>query len=111
MPNLLFYAKGGGAWTHVTFDTVTKTAAGVPTLFAQGDKDLSGWTIGAGAEYKVTRNLVMRAEYNYVDFGSASTSRNVLFGTAAPVLTGTSLARDYASHLNIVKIGAAWLFN
>lgn len=29
-----------------------------------------GWMVGTGVEYAVTNNLILKAEYNYVDFGS-----------------------------------------
>ncbi|WP_280822811.1 outer membrane protein [Pseudaminobacter soli (ex Li et al. 2025)] len=32
----------------------------------------TGWTIGGGVEYAVTGNLLLRGEYRYSDFGSAS---------------------------------------
>lgn len=32
----------------------------------------TGWTIGGGADYAVTDNFVVRAEYRYSDFGSES---------------------------------------
>ena len=39
-------------------------------------KTLAGWTIGAGAEYAFTDNLIGRAEYRYSDFGSADFSNS-----------------------------------
>ena len=32
----------------------------------------TGWTIGAGLDYAMTDNLLLRAEYRYTDFGSES---------------------------------------
>jgi opacity protein-like surface antigen len=29
-----------------------------------------GWIVGAGVEYAVTNNLAVKAEYNYLDFGT-----------------------------------------
>jgi outer membrane immunogenic protein len=40
----------------------------------------TGWTIGAGAEYAVTDNVILRAEYLYTDLGT----RNYLSGTVPP---------------------------
>lgn len=40
----------------------------------------AGWTIGAGAEYAATDNVVLRAEYLYTDLGS----RNYLSGSIPP---------------------------
>ncbi|WP_291571183.1 outer membrane beta-barrel protein [Bradyrhizobium sp.] len=59
----LLYAKGGGAWTHtnssLTFEGVVVDTA----KFSQ-----SGWTAGAGAEWKVAANWSVFAEYNYLGF-------------------------------------------
>lgn len=33
----------------------------------------TGWTIGAGAEYLMTRHWSIFAEYNYMDFGTRRT--------------------------------------
>jgi outer membrane immunogenic protein len=55
------YVKGGLAFGSVEVDT--------------GDKDdnvLWGWTAGVGAEYAVTNNVSVRAEYNYTDLTTDS---------------------------------------
>ena len=39
----------------------------------------NGWTIGAGTEYAVTDNVLLRAEYLYTDLGT----RNYLGGVFA----------------------------
>jgi outer membrane immunogenic protein len=33
-----------------------------------------GWTLGAGAESAISRNLSLKLEYLYLDFGTASTT-------------------------------------
>jgi outer membrane immunogenic protein len=53
------YVKAGLAFGKVEVDT--------------GDKDsntLYGWTAGIGAEYAVTNNVTVRAEYNYTDLAT-----------------------------------------
>jgi opacity protein-like surface antigen len=47
-----------------------------------------GWAVGAGAEYAITRNFTLKAEYLYVDLGdvTANVSGGVgSFGGGAPV--------------------------
>lgn len=42
-----------------------------PPVFGSGFDDTSvGWTIGGGAEYAFTDNLIFRAEYRYSNFGT-----------------------------------------
>jgi outer membrane immunogenic protein len=53
------YLKGGLAFG----DVEVKDATG------KDDKTQLGWTVGAGAEYAVTDNVTVRAEYNYTDLG------------------------------------------
>ncbi|WP_026304546.1 outer membrane protein [Kaistia granuli] len=71
MDNVLFYGTGGAAY------------GSVKTSFDQGDDFGSydgafsasdtqwGWTAGAGVEYAITKNVTLKAEYLYVDLGSA----------------------------------------
>jgi outer membrane immunogenic protein len=54
------YIKGG-----VAFGSVEIKTPGV-----SDDQVLVGWTIGAGAEYLITNNVSVRAEYNYTDLNS-----------------------------------------
>ncbi|MFZ2078740.1 MAG: outer membrane beta-barrel protein [Xanthobacteraceae bacterium] len=45
--------------------------------------------VGAGVEYAVTNNLTLKAEYNYIDFGSESETLTVnasLFGPATATI-------------------------
>lgn len=66
-----------------------------------------GWMVGTGVEYAVTNNLILKAEYNYVDFGSNNetlTINSTLSG-AATASINSKLA------MNVVKFGVNRLFN
>ena len=63
VPNLLVYAKGGGAWTH-TDASLLVSGAVVDT----GSFDQSGWTAGGGAEWMFAPNWSVFAEYDYLGF-------------------------------------------
>jgi outer membrane immunogenic protein len=63
-----------------------------------------GWTVGAGLEYAVTDNLIVRAEYRYADYGSKS----------YPV-TRAGNGREFIAHdidlkTNDVRIGLGYKF-
>jgi len=60
---------------------------------------LSGWTIGAGADFAVTPNLILRAEYLYADYGSST------FGFAGGVDPHVIDLRN-----NIIRGAAIWKF-
>lgn len=54
--NILLFARGGIANARVT-------------LTPGGSVDSTGWTAGGGGELAVTRQLFVRAEYRYSDYG------------------------------------------
>ncbi|MGV7215841.1 outer membrane protein [Bradyrhizobium sp. UFLA05-112] len=87
--NNLFYIKGGyaGANNRLSVsDTVgVATGAGGQTHWA------SGWTVGAGWEYGITRNWIVGVEYNYAAFTSQTYQ---LAGTAAGTYTFDAKPRD-----------------
>ena len=63
-------------------------------LFNTGDWKL-GWTAGAGAEYRVSGNWLVRGEYLYVDLGS--------YGAVAPDDPGDT--GDFKNALHIGRVG------
>jgi opacity protein-like surface antigen len=67
----LLYAKAGAAFARI------ETAGRVTPAFDPPVFDFStrawhpGWTVGAGVEYRLFRNVTVGAEYNYYGFGKA----------------------------------------
>ena len=107
MNNLLLYADGGGAWTNSRRSAITTAIAGGALVStSSGSENLSGWTVGAGAEYKLTRNVSVLVEYNYIDFGTKATTTNFL--TGVPV--GAVVGRNISTTLNVVKGGINYRF-
>jgi iron complex outermembrane receptor protein len=84
----LYYVKGGAAWLGadyrltdgVTMQSVTNTRP--------------GWTVGAGIEYMWAPNWSVKAEYDFLDFGT----RNVGFDAL-----GTTIGVN--THVNEFKVG------
>jgi len=102
----LFYGKAGGAWTQEEFD-LSGTDPTLGTLSGSNNFSRLGWMVGAGAEYAITNNLTVKAEYNYIDFGSQTETLNANtsnFGPATAVVTTKPT-------MNVVKVGVNWLFN
>jgi outer membrane immunogenic protein len=67
----LVYAKGGLAF----YDGDLKvTDAGATPAISTKSSTLVGWTIGAGTEYKFTPKWTFKAEYQYFDFGSQTST-------------------------------------
>ena len=75
-PDWLFYGKGGYAAARIeTSGTFSPSDFNDPTL---GDFSStawhSGWTAGAGLEYRLFKNVTIGAEYNYYRFANVSRS-------------------------------------
>jgi outer membrane immunogenic protein len=68
--DLLFYVKGGGAWTYVTYTQDVLNNVNVVTSTQGLNDNRSGWTAGGGVEYGMTENLSAKIEYDFLDFGS-----------------------------------------
>jgi outer membrane immunogenic protein len=70
--DLLFYAKGGGAWMRVDYtqNTLINGAFGAGAAQQLITDTRTGWTAGAGVEYAFNENLSARLEYDYLGFGT-----------------------------------------
>jgi outer membrane immunogenic protein len=64
---LLGYVKGGGAWEGVDYSASTIL---IGTAYRSSDTR-SGWTIGAGGEYAITKSLSGFVEYDYYNLGTS----------------------------------------
>src|SRR5262249_23141748 len=64
LPSLLVYGTGGAAWGHTVW---SNPIGGFDTDHIL---DQSGWTAGAGLEYKFWGNFIARAEYLHYDLGT-----------------------------------------
>jgi outer membrane immunogenic protein len=73
--NALLYATGGLAASRVTFNTSYSDDSGTPATGAATSRAFkAGFVVGAGAEFKLTRNWSAKFEYLHVDLGSVSAS-------------------------------------
>jgi opacity protein-like surface antigen len=71
-PDWLFYGTAGLGWAHDSITAAeTLTIGGVSeTVSTSASKSHVGWAAGGGTEYKLTPNLLLRAEYLHYGFGS-----------------------------------------
>src|SRR5262249_53370726 len=67
----MVYVTGGGAWAKVDNSSWRDT---VPFISSFSTHQLSGWTVGAGAEYALGYGWSARGEYLYVDFGTSTSN-------------------------------------
>ena len=68
-PDLLVYAKAGGAWTHDRY-TTTETNG----FFETTATTRSGYVAGGGIEWAFAPSLSIFAEYDHTDFGDFTTN-------------------------------------
>ena len=94
----LFFARGGAAWAHQTYDFSGPT--GVPFAFS-GSDTRTGWTVGAGFEWAFMAHWSTTVAYDYYDFGG----RNV-------VLTGSlgTLPMNITQRIQTVTLGLNYHF-
>lgn len=85
--NVLIYGAGGLAVTRAYIDA--------PPIVSEKET-LTGWTIGAGAEYAFQQNWIARLDYRYSDYGGTN------FG-----LAGAGEV-DFTEHA--VRVGIAYKF-
>jgi outer membrane immunogenic protein len=83
----LFYGKVGAAWAHTKYTdnwnvTGAMLPAGINPLFSgTGSSTRTGWTVGTGIEYAFWNSWSAKLEYDYMNFGSPTTTIN---GTILP---------------------------
>ena len=115
-PQFLLYATGGLAVGQVkTNASLTTTVANnIPGCVAAsiglciGNSDTStkvGWTVGGGAEWALTSNWSIKAEYLYVDLGrSNSTGFDARFAVPLPLFASTK------DDFHIARVGVNYRF-
>ena len=99
---LLFYAKGGAAWTHNKYWILANPAVFAGTGF-DANETRTGWVVGAGLEYPLAKNVSARLEYDYYDFGT----KNVPF---VDVNTASTSSVAIAQRVNAIKFGLNYNF-
>ncbi|WP_157784004.1 outer membrane protein [Bradyrhizobium yuanmingense] len=109
-PDLLLYGLGGLELGHFTF------ADGADPFGGDNNKWVTGYTVGAGGELKLTGNWSLRGEYRYLNFGfnrSAATSSTANSATGATTSVSTS-SQSFSSRINadfhLAKIGLVYQF-
>jgi outer membrane immunogenic protein len=79
LPDLLIYATGGLAFANVEVLTA------LPAI-GSASQTVTGWTVGAGAGYAITRGVSASLEYRYSIFGQSN------HAIAAPAVASTKLS-------------------
>jgi outer membrane immunogenic protein len=99
MDRWLPYVTGGFAFADYDLQ-IASLGVPIPTPGFSTSETSVGWTLGFGAEYAFTDNLLFRAEYRYSDFGDEDISLSF------PVPFGSS----YEIESHDVTIGISYKF-
>ena len=101
-PSLLVYGTAGVAIAHVRVSQAYALwgPAGPFIYASRGAGSASGWIAGLGVECAMNRNLTLRLEYLYADFG------------APQFREGSDLSGAYLFNptLSLARAGASWRF-
>jgi outer membrane immunogenic protein len=92
----LLYGKAG--WAGAQVDVSGRNTA-LPDSFSFDDWR-NGWTVGAGFEYKLARNISLGLEYSYIDLGSDSFSGNTAAGSPVTVSDHDLQIQSVTARLN-----------
>jgi outer membrane immunogenic protein len=105
-PALLAYATGGFAYgdTKIGSSFTCPTCAPPAAVAISTSNTATGWTIGAGLEWRFAPAWSVKAEYLYVDLGSRSDTITYNYGPTS-TLTSTVHEQD-----NIVRAGLNYKF-
>ncbi len=95
--NALLYVTGGLAYGNV--DNQVKVS-GLGSVFKR-DETEAGYAVGAGVEFKVSPAWSVKAEYQYIDFGSQSLAPVGILA-ACGTLCGT---KEIDTNINTVRVG------
>jgi outer membrane immunogenic protein len=102
----LLYATGGAAFTNVKWTGNLQPPAFAPAFAASDSFTTAGGVVGAGIEYMVWKNLSLKLEYLYADFGH----HTVCSATCATPF-GPYAAREVFVKDQIVRAGLNYRFD
>ncbi|GLR92045.1 membrane protein [Bradyrhizobium iriomotense] len=97
-PDILLYGLAGYSQMRINNWNVTATFGGPVFTMQESAQTSHGYTVGAGAEYRLSSNVSLRGEYRYVALGHNT--------TVDPL--GAIWTTDLSEH--VIRIGAAYRF-
>jgi outer membrane immunogenic protein len=114
-PDVLLYGTGGAAWQSVQASGTCGPVATSPycngppqpnpSSIAQSGI-LTGWTIGAGVEWHVWGNWLLRGEYRFADFGTWHT----VFPFGTTPASNNTYRFQVQTETQIATVGLAYKF-
>jgi outer membrane immunogenic protein len=110
VPQLLLYSTGGLAVARINVTNSFRDfdPFGVGLGASNSSSNKAGWTVGGGAEWMLTPNWSMKAEYLFVDLGQVLTTGKVF----APSVSAASnpLTSSFNLTIQIARAGLNYKF-
>lgn len=110
MPQAMIYATGGAAWAKTDYAAFDAATSGNGYTAVSFNNTKTGWVVGGGAEYMLTPNWIVRAEYLYYQFdGASALGNNLTPGAGGP--TGLFATFNWNDlKVNEVRVGISYKF-
>ena len=96
-PNWLIYGQGGAAWTKATVTAFNGLGAEVGSI---SGNSRTGWAAGGGVEWMFVPHWSLFLEYNYMGFGTRSSSFIVCGATTCPILSAKANIQNFLWGVN-----------
>jgi outer membrane immunogenic protein len=103
--NWLLYGKAGAAFFGGQADQVTTN----PGYSSTASDTFGGWTAGVGAEYQLTQNLSVKAEYQHFGFENATGFQTALVADP-PTPVGQRFPNSTSFSFDTVQVGLNFRF-
>jgi outer membrane immunogenic protein len=129
MDTVLTYITGGFAYgrvdrsgSYVNNSTLAGFASGpvggsgvacaaTATCFSGSSSSVNtGWTVGAGFEYAILKNITLKAEYMYVSLGNKSLTETALVTGGGGVAPASFNVNYGNSNFNVARVGLNYRF-
>jgi outer membrane immunogenic protein len=104
----LFYATGGLAYGESEHHINMFGATGNLQFAGDSSKVKTGYAVGAGVEYALTYNVMLKGEYLFYDLGKDTVNVAVLPGSGG---AGTGYNSRYDDNGHIIRVGMNYKFN
>jgi outer membrane immunogenic protein len=109
MPQTMIYVTGGAAWAKTNYTGFNAATTGNGFTAVSFGNTNSGWVVGGGAEYMLTPNWFVRAEYLYYQFSGSSAIGLTVPGSGGPA--GPFAAFNWNDlKVNEVRAGISYKF-
>ena len=104
----LFYATGGLAYGESEHHINMFGATGNLQFAGDSSKVKTGFAVGAGVEYALTYNVLLKGEYLFYDLGKDTVNVAVLPGSGG---AGTGYNSRYDDNGHIIRVGMNYKFD